>query len=164
MSYLDDLRSRALNERQKRLAQLSIGVTDGAAPQTVMPIQREKQMPRFMAGREGGTAPGANAPQAMQGQQQFGPPMPPSFQVAGYTKGLRDAGPDAQAYADQFAGGDLSKVKARLMNIDGEMKNDYYTKGLLDMPAPDAGANTNATPQPDFLERLRMMFNFGGAS
>lgn len=148
-----------MDERNRRLQQTSMAVTDGAKPQAVMPMQQQgPKMPRMFGGREVGPVPGANAP------QQFVPPMPPAFQVAGYTKGLQDAGPDAQAYANQFAGGDLSKVKARLMNIDGEMKNDYYTKGLLDMPAqtaPDAGAN--ATTQPDFLERLRMLFSGGGA-
>ena len=159
MNFYDMMRQRAQTERDRRLAQTSMAVTDGATPQTVMPLQQQgPKMPRMFGGREVGPAPGAVAP------QQFGPPMPPAFQVVGYTKGLQDAGPGAQAYADQFAGGDLSKVKARLMNIDGEMKNDYYTKGLLDFSPADANAAAPATSQqPDFLERLRMLFSGGGA-
>jgi hypothetical protein len=159
LNFYDMMRQRAQTERDRRLAQTSMAVTDGATPQTVMPLQQQgPKMPRMFGGREVGPAPGAVAP------QQFGPPMPPAFQVVGYTKGLQDAGPGAQAYADQFAGGDLSKVKARLMNIDGEMKNDYYTKGLLDFSPADANAAAPATSQqPDFLERLRMLFSGGGA-
>lgn len=160
MNFYDMMRQRAGDERNRRLQQASMAVTDGATPQTVMPLQQQgPKMPRMFGGREVGPAPGAIAP------QQFGPPMPPAFQVVGYTKGLRDAGPDAQAYADQFSGGDLSKIKSRLINIDGEMKNDYYTKGLLDFSPADANTPAPATSQqPDFLERLRAMFNFGGAS
>lgn len=160
MNFYDMMRQRAQSERDRRLAQTSMAVTDGIPPQAIMSLQQQgPKMPRMFGGREVGPAPGAVAP------QQFGPPMPPAFQVVGYTKGLRDAGPDAQAYADQFAGGDLSKIKSRLINIDGEMKNDYYTKGLLDFSPADANAAAPATSQqPDFLERLRMMFNFGGAS
>lgn len=164
MNFYDMMRQRAQTERDRRLAQTSMAVTDGATPQTVMPLQQQgPKMPRMFGGREVGPAPGAVAP------QQFGPPMPPAFQVVGYTKGLQDAGPGAQAYADQFAGGDLSKVKARLINIDGQMKNDYYTQGLLDGPmtpergaAPDASTGGYGPPQADWLDRLRMMFNFGG--
>jgi len=160
MNFYDMMRQRAGDERNRRLQQASMAVTDGATPQAVMPMQQQgPKMPRMFGGREVGPAPGANAP------QQFGPPMPPAFQVVGYSKGLQDAGPGAQAYADQFAGGDLSKIKSRLINIDGEMKNDYYTKGLLDFSPADANTAAPATSQqPDFLERLRMMFNFGGAS
>lgn len=159
MNFYDMMRQRAGDERNRRLQQASMAVTDGAIPQTVMPLQQQgPKMPRMFGGREVGPAPGANAP------QQFGPPMPPAFQVAGYTKGLQDAGPGAQAYADQFAGGDLSKIKSRLINIDGEMKNDYYTKGLLDFSPADANTAAPATSQqPDFLERLRMLFSGGGA-
>lgn len=159
MNFYDMMRQRALQERNRRLQQASMAVTDGATPQAIMPMQQQgTKMPRMFGGREVGPAPGANAP------QQFGPPMPPAFQVVGYSKGLQDAGPNAQAYADQFAGGDLSKVKARLMNIDGEMKNDYYTKGLLDFSPADANAAAPATSQqPDFLERLRMLFSGGGS-
>lgn len=159
MNFYDMMRQRAQTERDRRLAQTSMAVTDGATPQTVMPLQQQgPKMPRMFPMRENSPAPSATTP------QQFGPPMPPAFQVVGYTKGLQDAGPGAQAYADQFAGGDLSKVKARLMNIDGEMKNDYYTKGLLDFSPADANAAAPATSQqPDFLERLRMLFSGGGA-
>ena len=110
--------------------------------------------------RNVGPAPGSavKGPLPMQG-----PPMPAEFNVKGYTKGFGNAGPGAQAYADQFAGGDLSKVRSRLINIDGEMKNDYYTRGLLDGPmpqgpvAPDASSGGYGPPQPDLWQRL-----FGG--
>lgn len=159
MNFYDMMRQRAQAERDRRLQKTSMAVTDGATPQAVMPMQQQgPKMPRMFGGREVGPAPGANAP------QQFGPPMPPAFQVVGYSKGLQDAGPGAQAYADQFAGGDLSKIKSRLINIDGEMKNDYYTKGLLDFSPADANAAAPATSQqPDFLERLRMLFSGGGS-
>ena len=164
MNFYDMMRQRAQAERDRRLAKTSMDVTDGATPQAVMPMPKQTGLPRIFGGQNVGFAPGANIPQAAQGNQQFGPPMPPAFQVVGYSKGLQDAGPGAQAYADQFAGGDLLKVKARLMNIDGEMKNDYYTKGLLDFSPADANAAAPATSQqPDFLERLRMLFSGGGA-
>lgn len=157
MNFYDMMRQRAGDERNRRLQQASMAVTDGAIPQTVMPLQQQgPKMPRMFGGREVGPAPGANAP------QQFGPPMPPAFQVVGYTKGLKDAGPDAQAYANQFAGGDLSKIKSRLINIDGEMKNDYYTRGLLDAPmpdgpvAPDASSGGYGPPQPDMMDKFRL--------
>jgi hypothetical protein len=39
---------------------------------------------------------------------------------------------DPQAYADKFAGGDLSKIKARTYrDDDGSTWNDYYVSGLL---------------------------------
>lgn len=167
------MRQRALAERNRRLQQASMAVTDGATPQAIMPMQQQgPKMPRMFGGREVGPAPGANIPQAVQGNQQFGPPMPAAYQVAGYTKGLQDAGPDAQAYADKFAGGDLSKVKARLINIDGQMKNDFYTRGLLDSPmpdgpvAPDASSGGYGPPQPDTMDRFRMWLGglFGGGA
>lgn len=110
--------------------------------------------------RNVGPAPGSSpvkGPLPMQG-----PPMPAAFNVQGYTKGLADAGPGAQAYADQFAGGDLSKVRSRLVNIDGQMKNDYYTKGLLDGPmsqgavAPDASSGGFGPPRPDMMDKFRL--------
>jgi hypothetical protein len=171
LNYYDIMRQRAQDERARRLQQTSMDVTDGARPVGIMPMNKlgPKLLPQMMGGREVGPKPVAGMAQPVQGAQQFGPPMPAAFQVVGYSKGLKDAGPDAQAYADQFAGGDLSKVKARLINIDGEMKNDYYTRGLLDGPmmpepgaAPDASTGGSGPPQADWLDRLRMMFNFGG--
>lgn len=158
MNYYDIMRQRAQDERNRRLQQTSLDVSMGAKPVGIMPFNKlgPKLLPQMMGGREVGPA---RAP------EQFGPPMPAAFNVLGYTKGLKDAGPEAQAYADQFAGGDLSKVKARTINIDGEMKNDYYTRGLLDGPmmpepgaAPDASTGGYGPPQADWLDRLRMMF------
>ena len=265
MNYYDMMRQRAQDERNRRLQQTSIDVTDGVKPAGIMPMNKlgpklsglnqalfdktpmnasvhggdvtlgnwtrdfsqlgtaptqldpefthrmlsrlptanvnavtdPASVPFFMGGearsnlpqfadprvqamlppvpgpaRNVGPAPGSGAARGAspaRGSDQYGPPMPASFNVRGYTKGFADAGLDAQAYADQFAGGDLSKVKARLINIDGQMKNDYYTQGLLDGPmtpergaAPDASTGGYGPPQADWLDRLRMMFNFGG--
>ena len=81
--------------------------------------QRFRPMP---AAPRGGAAP-------MQG-----PAVPGEFSVPGFAKGYANAAPgmSAQQYADQFAGGDLGKVKARQILVDGQLVNDFYTKGLLD--------------------------------
>lgn len=166
MNYYDIMRQRAQDERTRRLQQASLDVSMGAKPVGIMPLNKlgPKLLPQMMGGREVGPA---RAP------EQFGPPMPAAFNVLGYTKGLKDAGPEAQAYADKFAGGDLSKVKARMINIDGEMKNDYYTRGLLDAPmmpepgsAPDASTGGYGPPQPDTMDRFRMWLGglFGGGA
>lgn len=72
------------------------------------------------------------AASAMQGRQVSQAPMGPvNMNVI---KGLNQYAQmgDAQAYADQFAKGDLSKVKARTYrNEDGTTWNDYYVSGLL---------------------------------
>ena len=59
--------------------------------------------------------------------QRPGPEMGPgSFASVPGFNALAAAG-NAQAYADQFAGGDLSKLAARTYrNDDGTMWNDYY--------------------------------------
>jgi len=97
--------------------------------------QRFRPMP---AASRGGTAP-------MQG-----PPMPSEFNVPGFAKGYANAAPgmSAQQYADQFAGGDLSKVKARQILVDGQLVNDFYTKGLLDglLGGPAAPQPLQGTP------------------
>lgn len=132
------------------------------------PLQRLAQFadPRVQAmlppvpgpARNVGPAPGSSGVQGPLPMQ--GPPMPAEFAVQGYTKGLGNAGPGAQAYADQFAGGDLSKVRSRLINVDGQMVNDYYTRGLLDAPAPtgpvapDASSGGYGPPQPGLLDRF----------
>lgn len=72
------------------------------------------------------------AASAMQGRQVSQAPMGPvNMNVI---KGLNQYSQmgDAQAYADKFAGGDLSKVKARTYrDEDGKTWNDYYVSGLL---------------------------------
>ena len=72
------------------------------------------------------------AASAMQGRQVAQSPMGPTNMNV--VKGLNQYANmgDAQAYADQFAKGDLSKVKARTYrNEDGTTWNDYYVSGLL---------------------------------
>jgi hypothetical protein len=97
--------------------------------------QRFRPMP---AASRGGTAP-------MQG-----PPMPSEFNVPGFAKGYANAAPgmSAQQYADQFAGGDLGKVKARQILVDGQLVNDFYTKGLLEglLGGPAAMKPIEGTP------------------
>ena len=108
--------------------------------------------------RNVGPAPGSSGVQGPLPMQ--GPPMPAEFAVQGYTKGLGNAGPGAQAYADQFAGGDLSKVRSRLINVDGQMVNDFYTRGLLDAPAPtgpvapEVSSGGYGPPQPGLFDRF----------
>jgi hypothetical protein len=65
--------------------------------------------------------------------QDMGPTMPSNFAVRGYSPSLPTFGGQdaAQSYADQFAGGDLNKVKARTIMIDGQPTNDFYTKNLF---------------------------------
>lgn len=147
-----------------------------------MQMQQQNQLPQFadprmqamlpqmpVAARPPAAAP-VPAPSPVQGPLTPLPPRRPEYDVKGYSKGLANAGPGAQQYADQFAGGDLSKVKSRLINIDGEMKNDYYVKGLLDAPQPqapvmpDASSGGYGPPQPNFLQQLFSGFGgfFGG--
>lgn len=78
-------------------------------------------------------SPRSAAPAAASAPMQ-GPPMPGEFSVPGFAKGYTNAAPgmSAQQYADQFAGGDLGKVKARQILVDGQLVNDFYTKGLMD--------------------------------
>lgn len=107
------------------------------------------------------TAAAASAP--MQG-----PPMPGEFSVPGFAKGYTNAAPgmSAQQYADQFAGGDLGKVKARQIMVDGQLVNDFYTKGLMDgllggpaamKPLEGTPANVPLPPQrpPEFGPSLQ---------
>ncbi len=85
---------------------------------------------RSLPGYEGEGMPAQAA--APRGRQVSQAPMGPvNMNVI---KGLNQYAQmgDAQAYADQFAKGDLSKVKARTYrNEDGSTFNDYYVSGLL---------------------------------
>lgn len=97
--------------------------------------QRFRPMP---AAPRGGAAP-------MQG-----PAVPGEFSVPGFAKGYANAAPgmSAQQYADQFAGGDLGKVKARQILVDGQLVNDFYTKGLMEglLGGPAAMKPIEGTP------------------
>ena len=73
-------------------------------------------------------APAQPAP--MQGPP---PPMqgPVNMNVIRFLNQYANMG-EPQQYADQFAGGDLSKLKARTYrDEEGNPYNDYYVKGLL---------------------------------
>lgn len=140
----------------------------GNMPQFADPRVQAMLPPVPGPARNVGPAPGS---MPIQGPLQMqGPPMPAEFNVQGYTKGLGNAGLGAQAYADQFAGGDLSKVQSRLINVDGQMVNDFYTRGLLDAPAPqgpvapDASSGGYGPPQPGLMDRFGGFFGglFGG--
>jgi len=49
--------------------------------------------------------------------------------IQGFNPYATGAGPNAQAYAAQYAGGDLSKLGARTMrDEDGNTWNDYYVR------------------------------------
>ncbi len=132
----------------------SVASAAGNMPQFADPRVQAMLPPVPGPARNVGPVPGAVAPAIPN------PPRRPEYDVKGYSKGLANAGPGAQAYADQFAGGDLSKVRSRLINIDGEMKNDYYTRGLLDGPMQQAQPEAPAaavTQDPNLLMRI-----FGG--
>lgn len=120
------------------------------------------EVPMMPAARRGGAA--RTAP--MQG-----PPIPPEFNMPGYAKGYSNAMPgmSAQQYADQFAGGDVSKVKARQIMVDGQLVNDFYTKGLLDgllggsaAPQPLQGTPANVPLPPQRPAEFGPSYQGGG--
>jgi hypothetical protein len=80
-----------------------------------------------------GVAAPASTPRPPMRPQDMGPTMPSNFAVRGYSPSLPTFGGQdaAQSYADQFAGGDLNKVKARTIMVDGQPYNDFYTKNLF---------------------------------
>ena len=98
----------------------------GNLPQFADP-RVQAMMPPVLGPARSATPAAASAPMR-------GPPMPGEFSVPGFAKGYTNAAPgmSAQQYADQFAGGDLGKVKARQILVDGQLVNDFYTKGLMD--------------------------------
>ena len=81
----------------------------------------------------GVAAPGASTPRPPMRPQDMGPTMPSNFAVRGYSPSIPTFGGQdaAQSYADQFAEGDLNKVKARTIMVDGQPYNDFYTKNLF---------------------------------
>jgi hypothetical protein len=89
-------------------------------------------------------------PAAPRGGAMQGPPMPSEYAVPGFAKGYANAAPgmSAQQYADQFAGGDVGKVKARQIMVDGQLVNDFYTKGLMEglLGGPAAMKPLQGTP------------------
>jgi hypothetical protein len=95
-------------------------------------------------------------PAPARGGAMQGPPTPPEFSMPGYAKGYANAMPgmSAQQYADQFAGGDVGKVKARQIMVDGQLVNDFYTKGLMEgllgsnAPKPLEGTPANVPLPP----------------
>lgn len=98
------------------------------APTPQMPMMRFSDDVRSDEPARPMVAQQAPAPAPAAPAQQFGPVN------MNVIKGLNQYAQmgDPQAYANQFAGGDLSKVKARTYrNEDGTTWNDYYVSGLL---------------------------------
>lgn len=75
----------------------------------------------------------APAPAPAQAAQAQAAPMqgPVNMNVIKFLNQYANMG-EPQQYADQFAGGDLSKLQARTYrDEEGNPYNDYYIKGLL---------------------------------
>ena len=75
----------------------------------------------------------APAPAPVQPAQAQAAPMqgPVNMNVIKFLNQYANMG-EPQQYADQFAGGDLSKLQARTYrDEEGNPYNDYYIKGLL---------------------------------
>jgi hypothetical protein len=89
-----------------------------------------------MQQRGGQTPPQLQMPpapmQAQPAQAQPAPMQGPgNMNVIKFLNQYANMG-EPQQYADQFAGGDLSKLKARTYrDEEGNPYNDYYIKGLL---------------------------------
>lgn len=65
--------------------------------------------------------------------QLFGGPEALQNRISGLEAEGRYAGLDKQAYADEFAGGDVSKVKSRIVDFGQGPVVDYYVKDLGDV-------------------------------
>jgi hypothetical protein len=81
-----------------------------------------------------GTSPAA-APAQQAGllDQLFGGPEALQNRISGLEAEGRYAGLDKQTYADQFAGGDVSKVRTRISDFGQGPVVDYYVKDLGDV-------------------------------
>jgi hypothetical protein len=107
------------------------GVTGGILADALRPQGRPGAAPAAPA------APQAAAPRPPMGNVPLPVPRPADIgQLPGATPNGFQMNEQQQAqmraYADQFAGGDMSKVNTRLIrNDDGSYMPDFYTKGLL---------------------------------
>jgi len=79
------------------------------------------------------------APQAGLLDQIFGGTEALQKRMSGLEAEGRYAGLDKQAYADQFAGGDVSKVRSRITDFGQGPVVDYYTKDLGDVAGEAIG-------------------------
>jgi hypothetical protein len=79
------------------------------------------------------------APQAGLLDQLFGGPEAMQNRMAGLEAEGRYAGLDKQTYADQFAGGDISKVRSRITDFGQGPVVDYYVKDLGDVAGEAIG-------------------------
>jgi len=153
--YLEMLRRQRVGQAQSLAQMLPPQGGQGMAPFAFQ--QPAQQAPMSFPQAMASPAPAA-APMPPMGRPmgQMQGPLLDEMKVRGFDTGAGSFG-TAQEYADKFAGGDLSKVKSRVMFIDGQPINDYYTRGLLEAapaaptaaPAPDA-----ATQDPNMLQRL----------
>jgi hypothetical protein len=145
--------NRSVSMRQAPYSQMGMGYNTpremmppsggGVSAQTVNQLKSVKSLP----GYEGEGSPIYNSFRSLPGYEGEGPQMASPRQAAA-SAGAQQFGPvnmnvikglnqyaqmnNPQAYADQFAGGDLSKIRARTYrDEEGNAYNDYYVKGLL---------------------------------
>lgn len=138
------------------------------APQSMVAPPRPfvENVPPITQSRNVGPAPGMSMPNEppVALPPTGAAPLPPRRDqlVSGYDPNMPSFG-TAQEYADKFAGGDLSKVRSRGINIDGVMHNDFFTKGLFDAFGSGNGAAslapTPGTEDPNFLQRFFGLFS-----
>lgn len=92
----------------------------------------------YKAGQGGFNPPETEAAAPAPAQQGsffdmlFGGPEALQGRISDLEAGGRYAALDKQAYADQFAGGDISKVRSRISDFGQGPVVDYYTKDLGD--------------------------------
>jgi len=89
--------------------------------------------PNTMGGSStlGSMPPTINAPAQAASEQAAPMQGPVNMNVIKFLNQYAEMG-DPQGYADKFADGDLSKLKARTYrDNEGNPYNDYYVKGLL---------------------------------
>jgi hypothetical protein len=113
-------------------------VTASGAEPLPGPLDAYQPTSRF-APPSGGEQVAKPAPQAGLLGQIFGGPEALQNRMSGLEAEGRYAGLDKQAYADQFAGGDVSKVKSRISDFGQGPVVDYYVKDLGDVAGEAIG-------------------------
>ena len=94
-------------------------------------VQDPRGMGQTPVQRGGQTPPQLQMPPAPMQAQPAPMQGPANMNVIKFLNQYANMG-EPQQYADQFAGGDLSKLKARTyLDEEGNPYNDYYIKGLL---------------------------------
>jgi hypothetical protein len=113
-------------------------VTASGAEPLPGPLDAYQPTSRF-APPSGGEQVAKPAPQAGLLGQIFGGPEALQNRMSGLEAEGRYAGLDKQAYADQFAGGDVSKVRSRITDFGQGPVVDYYVKDLGDVAGEAIG-------------------------